>query len=50
MPAANLTAIPDDMDWATAAAFPVAYGTSHADLSLAQMGEVLLVHGAGASA
>ena len=49
VPAANLTAVPDDMDWATAAAFPVAYGTSHVALtyrSHLKSGEVLLVHGA----
>ena len=49
VPAANLTLVPDDMDWATAAAFPVAYGTSHVALtyrSHLKSGEVLLVHGA----
>ena len=49
VPAANLTPVPDDMDWATAAAFPVAYGTSHVALtyrSHLKSGEVLLVHGA----
>ena len=49
VPAMNLTAVPDDMDWATAAAFPVAYGTSHVALtyrSHLKSGEVLLVHGA----
>jgi len=41
--------IPDSMDWATAAGFPITYGTAHgalrwhADL---QANEVLLVHGA----
>jgi len=41
--------IPDTMEWATAAGFPITYGTAHgalrwhADL---QAGEVLLVHGA----
>ena len=47
--AANLTRVPDDMDWATAAAFPVAYGTSYVALtyrSHLKAGEVLLVHGA----
>lgn len=45
----DLFPIPADMDFVTAAAFPIAYGTSHgalrwrADL---QPGEVLLVHGA----
>lgn len=41
--------IPDMMDFATAASFPVAYGTSHAALRYRvelQAGEVLLVHGA----
>lgn len=41
--------IPDSMDFATAAAFPVAYGTSHGALRYRvnlQAGEVLLVHGA----
>ena len=49
VPAMNLTAVPDDMDWAIAAAFPVAYGTSHVALtyrSHLKSGEVLLVHGA----
>ena len=49
VPAANLTQVPDDMDWATASAFPVAYGTSHVALtyrSHLKSGEVLLVHGA----
>ena len=49
VPAANLTLVPDDMDWVTAAAFPVAYGTSHVALtyrSHLKSGEVLLVHGA----
>lgn len=49
VPAANLTSVPDDMDWATAAAFPVAYGTSYVALtyrSHLKAGEVLLVHGA----
>src|SRR5690348_11511383 len=48
-PAANLTHIPDSMDFVTAAAFPVAYGTSHGALewrARLQPGETLLVHGA----
>ena len=49
MPAAHLTRIPDSMDYATAAGFPVAYGTSHGALDWRahlQPGETLLVHGA----
>ncbi len=49
MPAANLTRIPDSMDYATAAGFPVAYGTSHGALDWRahlREGETLLVHGA----
>ena len=49
VPAANLTLVPEDMDWVTAAAFPVAYGTSQVALtyrSHLKSGEVLLVHGA----
>jgi NADPH2:quinone reductase len=41
--------IPDSMDFATAAGFPIAYGTSHYGLverCLLQPGETLLVHGA----
>jgi NADPH2:quinone reductase len=48
-PAANLTRIPDSMDFVTAAGFPVAYGTSHGALewrARLQPGEILLVHGA----
>ncbi len=48
-PAANLTRIPDSMDFVTAAGFPVAYGTSHGALewrARLQPGETLLVHGA----
>jgi len=49
VPAAIVTAIPDAMDFVTAAAFPVAYGTAHFALThrghLAN-GEVLLVLGA----
>ena len=49
LPADNLTRIPDRMDFATAAGFPVAYGTSHGALAWRarlRSGEVLLVHGA----
>jgi NADPH2:quinone reductase len=49
LPADNLTRIPDGMDYATAAGFPVAYGTSHGALdwrARLRPGEVLLVHGA----
>jgi NADPH2:quinone reductase len=49
LPAANLTRIPDSMDFATAAGFPVAYGTSHGALDWRahlRSGETLLVHGA----
>ena len=48
-PEANVFRIPEAMDFETAAAFPVAYGTSHVALTercpLAA-GETLLVHGA----
>lgn len=47
--AADVMAIPDSMDFAAAAAFPIAYGTSHfglADRARLKAGEVLLVHGA----
>ncbi|MDA1240098.1 MAG: NADPH:quinone oxidoreductase family protein, partial [Chloroflexi bacterium] len=47
--ASDVTPIPEAMDFATAAAFPVAYATSHLALSYRarlQPGEVLLVHGA----
>ncbi len=48
-PEANVYKIPDAMDFETAAAFPVAYGTAHVALTerapLAA-GETLLVHGA----
>lgn len=46
---ADVIRIPDDMDFATAAAFPIAYGTSHfalADRARLRKGEVLVVHGA----
>jgi NADPH2:quinone reductase len=49
VPEAAAVAIPDAMDYITAASFPIAYGTSyHALLDRArlQSGEVLLVHGA----
>ena len=47
--AADLTPIPAAMDYAVAAAFPVAYGTSHGALdwrARLRPGETLLVHGA----
>ncbi len=47
--AARILAIPDSMDFASAAAFPVAYGTSHGALewrARLQAGEWLLVLGA----
>jgi NADPH:quinone reductase len=47
--AADLTPIPAAMDYAVAAGFPVAYGTSHGALdwrARLQPGETLLVHGA----
>ncbi len=49
VPAADLTPIPAAMDYAVAAAFPVAYGTSHGALEWRARllaGETLLVHGA----
>jgi NADPH:quinone reductase len=49
VPAAAAVAIPASMDYATAAAFPVAYGTSHSALThrgRLQAGETLLVLGA----
>lgn len=45
----DVIAIPDRLDFASAAAFPIAYGTSHHALTARaklQKGEVLLVHGA----
>lgn len=48
-PANCVYAIPDSMDWVTAAGFPVAYGTSHVglvDRANLRGGEYLLVHGA----
>jgi NADPH2:quinone reductase len=48
-PEANVFRIPDAMDFETAAAFPVAYGTSHVALTERcplTAGETLLVHGA----
>ena len=48
-PANCVYAIPDSMDWASAAAFPIAYGTSHVGLverANLQAGEFLVVHGA----
>ncbi|MBL6958198.1 MAG: NADPH:quinone oxidoreductase family protein [Rhodospirillales bacterium] len=47
--ASDVFNIPDDMDFETAAAFPVAYGTSHLGLKLKahlNKGETLLVNGA----
>ncbi len=49
IPASLAVPIPDSMDYATAASFAVAYGTSHIALThrgQLQAGEVLLVHGA----
>ena len=49
LPAKRVIGIPDAMDFTTAAAFPVAYGTSHVGLGHRaglKAGEVLLVHGA----
>lgn len=48
-PAAAVLPIPDTLDYVTAAAFVVAYGTSHVALvhrARLQAGETLLVHGA----
>jgi len=45
----DVTPIPDEMDFVTAAGFPIAYGTSHHSLTARaglRAGEVLLVHGA----
>jgi len=47
--AEDVIAIPDEMDFVTAAGFPIAYGTSHHALTARaglKAGEVLLVHGA----
>jgi NADPH2:quinone reductase len=49
LPGAIATPIPDTMDWVSAAAFPVAYGTAHFALThrgRLQPGETLLVLGA----
>lgn len=49
-PADAILPIPDGMDFITAAAFPIAYGTSHlalTDRGALQAGETLLVLGAG---
>jgi NADPH:quinone reductase len=49
LPGAIVTPIPDAMDWVSAAAFPVAYGTAHFALDYRgrlQKGETLLVLGA----
>ena len=48
-PEKGVTRIPDNMDFVAAAAFPVAYGTSHLALhhrGALKAGETLLVHGA----
>src|SRR5215207_3543324 len=48
--ATNVLPIPDKMDFTTAAAFPLAYGTAHLALihrARLGVGEVPLVHGAG---
>lgn len=50
---ADTFVIPDNMDAASAAAFPVTYGTSHVALqwrALLRSGEVLVVHGAAGGA
>jgi len=50
VPAGNLTRIPASMEYAVAAGFAVAYGTSHGALewrARLRPGEVLLVHGRG---
>jgi len=47
--APDVIRIPDEMDFVTAAGFPIAYGTSHHALTARaglKSGEVLLVHGA----
>ncbi|BBK40336.1 NADPH:quinone oxidoreductase [Allostella vacuolata] len=52
-PEDRLFRVPDGMDLVTAAAFPVAYGTSHVGLdrrARLQPGETLLVHGAAGGA
>jgi NADPH2:quinone reductase len=49
VPAASVLPIPEAMDYASAAAFTIAYGTSHLALerrARLKEGEVLLVHGA----
>jgi NADPH2:quinone reductase len=49
-PVATVVPLPSNMDFITAAGFPVAYGTSHLALThraLLKPGETLLVHGAG---
>ena len=48
-PAMSVAPIPDSMDYVTAAAFTITYGTSHVGLAhrgKLQAGETLLVHGA----
>jgi NADPH2:quinone reductase len=49
-PASHVVLLPDSVDYVTAAAFPVAYGTAYGALSSAgrlKAGETLVVHGAG---
>jgi NADPH:quinone reductase len=49
LPAGNVMRIPRAMDFVTAAAFPIAYGTSHGAFEWKahlKAGEILLVHGA----
>ena len=49
LPASHLHTIPASMDFTTAAAFPIAYGTSHfvlIDRARLQAGETVLIHGA----
>ncbi len=49
-PATSVFALPEGMDFSSAAAFPVAYGTVHLALvhrARLQRGQTLLVHGAG---
>lgn len=52
-PASGLVVLPEGLDFATAAALPVAYGTAHLALKMRgrlQAGEILAVHGAGGGA
>jgi NADPH2:quinone reductase len=49
-PASQVVLLPDSVDYVSAAAFPVAYGTAYGALSSAgrlKPGETLVVHGAG---